>query len=95
MCLMSYGAILLGLLLLIGATAVVSLETKLFPRWFGLASVVLALVSIVGAFAIGYATTGILVTAGIALILDPVWILAVSFFLWRDPQLALPRESYA
>jgi len=93
MCLMSFGAILLGLLLLIGATAVVSLETELFPRWFGVASVVLALVSIVGAFAIGYAGTGILAAAGIALILDSVWIFLVSFFLWRDPELALSRGS--
>lgn len=88
---MSFGATLLGLLLLIGATAVVSLETKLFPRWFGLASVVLALVSIVGAFTIGYVTTGIQVTAGVAAILGAVWIFLVSFFLWRDPELALPR----
>jgi hypothetical protein len=93
MCLTSLGAILLGLLLVIGATAVVSLETKLFPRWFGVASVLLALVSIVGAFTIGYATTGILAAAGLALILDSVWIFLVSFFLWRDPELALPRGS--
>jgi hypothetical protein len=58
MYLMSIGATLLGLLLLVGATAVVSLETRLFPRWFTVASVVLALVSIVGAFTIGYPTTG-------------------------------------
>ena len=94
MFLMSLGAILLGLLLLIGATAIVSLETKLFPGWFGVASVVLALVSIVGALAIGYATSGILVAAGLALILDSVWIFLVSFFLWRDPELALSRESH-
>ena len=93
MCLTSLGAILLGLLLVIGATAVVSLETKLFARWFGVASVVLALVSIVGAFTIGYATTGVLAAAGIALILDSVWILVVSYYLWRDPELALPRRS--
>lgn len=94
MVLMSYGAILLGLLLEIGATAVVSLESKLFPRWFGVASVILVPISFVGAFAVGYATTGILVCAGVALILDPVWILLVSFFLWRDPQLALPEGDY-
>lgn len=93
MCLTSYGAILLGLLLLIGATGVVSLETGLFPRWFGVASLVLALVSIVGAFSIGYATTGVLAAAGIALVLDSAWILVVSYFLWRDPELALPREA--
>jgi hypothetical protein len=93
MVLMSLGTILLGLLLLIGITAVVSLETGLFPRWFGAASVALVLVSIVGAFTIGYATTGMMVTAGIALILDSVWIFLVSFFLWRDPERALPRGS--
>jgi hypothetical protein len=93
MYLMSIGATLLGLLLLIGTTAIVSLETQLFARWFAVASVVLALVSIVGAFTIGYPTTGIQATAGIAVILDSVWIFLVSFFLWRDPELALPRGS--
>ena len=93
MCLMSYGAVLLGLLLLIGVTAIVSLETELFPGWFGVASVVLALVSIVGAFTIGYATAGILAAAGVALIFDSAWVFVVSFFLWRDPDLALPRGS--
>jgi hypothetical protein len=91
MYLMSIGATLLVPLLLVGATAVVSLESALFARWFAVASVVLALVSIVGAFTIGYATTGIQATAGIAVILDSIWIFLVSFFLWRDPKLALPR----
>ena len=88
---MSFGATLLGLLLAIGTTAIVSLETKLFPSWFAVASVILALLSIVGAFTIGYATTGIQTTAGIAVILDSIWIFLVSFFLWRDPKVALPR----
>lgn len=92
---MSFGSTLLGLLLLIGAAAVVSLEANLFSRWFGVASVILALVSIVGAFTIGYATTGIQAIAGIAAILDSVWIFLVSFFLWRDPELALPRGREA
>src|SRR5262249_6405924 len=90
MYLLSIDASLFGLLLLIGATAILSLESRLFPRWFALASVDLALVSIVGAFTMGYATTGIQATAGIAVILDSVWILLVSFFLWRDPKMALP-----
>jgi len=93
MFLMSIGGMLLGLLLLIGATAIVSLETHLFASWFAVASVALALLSIVGAFTIGYATTGIQTTAGIAAILDSVWIFLVSFFLWRDPKLALPKEA--
>lgn len=92
MYLMSIGASLLGLLLLIGTTAVVSLETGLFARWFSVASIVLVLVSIVGAFTIGYATTAIQATAGIAVILDSVWIFLVGYFLWRDPGLALSEE---
>jgi MFS family permease len=94
MYLMSIGATLLGLLLLIGATAVVSLESQLFARWFAVASVVLALLSLVGAFTIGYATTGIQATAGIAVILDSAWFFLVGFFLWRDPESALPRRSH-
>lgn len=90
---MSFGATLLGLLLLIGATAIISFESQLFARWFAMASVVLTVLSIAGAFKIGYATTGIQATAGIAVILDSIWILLVSFFLWRDPEVALPRES--
>lgn len=90
---MSFGATLLGLLLLIGATAVVSLESKLFARWFSVASLLLSLVSIVGAFTIGSVTTGIQATAGIAVILGSVWIFVISFFLWRDPELALPRRD--
>lgn len=90
---MSFAATLLGLVLLVGATAVVSLESQLFPRWFSLASVGLAVLSIVGAFAIGYVTTGILGAAGIAVILNCVWIFVVSFFLWRDPELALQSGS--
>lgn len=54
--LMSLGATLLGLLLLIGTTAVIRLRTQLFPRWFAIASAALALLSIAGAFTIGFAT---------------------------------------
>jgi hypothetical protein len=90
MYLMSTGATLLGLLLVIGATAIVCLRTGLFARWFVVASVVLALASVVGAFTIGYAATGIQAIAGITILLDSVWILVVSIFLWRDPTVALP-----
>jgi hypothetical protein len=33
------------------------------------------------------------VAAGIGLILDSVWIFVASYFLWREPGLALPREA--
>jgi hypothetical protein len=87
MFLMSTGATLLGLLLLIGTTAVVTLQTRLFGRWFAVTSVLLALLSLVGAFTIGFAGTGIQVVAGIAVLLDSVWIFLVSVALWRRPNM--------
>jgi hypothetical protein len=57
MYLMSIGATLLGLLLAIGITAIISLRRQLFARWLALVSVALTLLSIAGASTIGYATT--------------------------------------
>jgi hypothetical protein len=92
MFLLSIGATLLGLLLVTGVTAVVSLQRHLFARWFGWASVVVAVLSLAGAVTIGYTAAGIQVVGGVAVLLDCVWILLVSIFLWRDPALALPVE---
>ena len=78
MFLMSTGATLLGLVLLIAATAAVSARTHLCVRWFTLTSAVLVLVSLVGAFTIGYSSDAIQAVAGIAVLLDSVWILLVS-----------------
>lgn len=80
MYLLSTGATLLGLLLLIGATAVVCLRTRLFARWFAVASIALALVSLIGALTIGYDASGIQVVAGIALLLDSVWAVRQASF---------------
>ena len=88
MFLLNVGAMLVGLLVVIGATAIVCLRARLFPRWFAAASTVLALVSVAGACTIGYTAAGIQVAAGLAVILDGVWILMVSIYLWRDPALA-------
>lgn len=89
MFLLSTGATLLGLLLLVGATAVVCLVKPLFSHWFALVSPILALVTLVGAFTIGYTGDGIQTVAAIAVLLDSVWIFLVSIFLWRDPTVAL------
>ena len=89
MWLMSIASVLLGQLLLVGATSAVSLRTGLFPRWFGVAGVVLVLASVVGTFAIGYTLTWVQVVAGIAVLLNSVWILVVSAYLWRRPTLAV------
>jgi hypothetical protein len=93
MFLLSIGATLLGLLLVTGVTALISLQGHLFARWFGWASMLLALLSLAGAVTIGFSAPGIQVVAGIAVVLDCVWILLVSLFLWRDPALALPVET--
>jgi hypothetical protein len=84
MYLLSTGATLLGLLVLIGATAIVSLQSRLLARWFAMVSGVLAVVSVVGASTIGYDGSGIQTVAGVAILLDSVWILVVSLYLWRD-----------
>jgi hypothetical protein len=93
MFLLSIGATLLGLLLVIGVTSAVSLQRHLFARWFGWAGVLLALLSLAGAVTIGFNAAGIQVVAGVAVVLDSVWILLVSIFLWRDPSLALPSPT--
>ena len=90
MVLLSLGGTLLGLMLVIGATAAVSLRTQLFARWFTVASCVLVLLSLIGAFTIGYGSDAIQIIAGIAVLLDSVWILLVSVFMWRNPQRAAP-----
>jgi hypothetical protein len=90
MFLLNVGAMLVGLLVIIGATTIVCLRARLFPRWFAVASTVLALISVVGVFTIGYTAPGIQVVAAIAAILDGVWILMVSIYFWRDPALTVP-----
>jgi hypothetical protein len=88
--LLSLGGTLLGQMLTIGATGVVSLRTRLFARWFTVASGVLALLSLIGAFTIGYGSDAIQVIAGIAVMLNGVWILLVSVFMWRNPPSEAP-----
>jgi hypothetical protein len=90
MVLLSTGATLLGLLVVIATTAGVGLRTGLFPRWFAFTGIVLALISTVGACTIGYDASGIQAIAGSAVLLDSVWILLVSLFLFRNPDLAVP-----
>ena len=90
MVLLSLGGTLLGLMLVIGATAVVSWHTRLFARWLTVASGVLVLLSLVGAFTIGYGSDAIQIISGIAVLLDSVWILLVSVFMWRNPHRTAP-----
>lgn len=92
MWLLTIGAIVSGLLVSIGVTAIISLRQRLFARWFTTASVLLALMSVVGVFTLGYAGVAVQTVAAIAVLLDSVWILVVSIFLWRDPSLVHRRR---
>jgi hypothetical protein len=58
---------------LIGATSVVSLRTGVFPRWLGWSGVVVAILSVFS-----------VLLFGLPLILDLVWVLAVSALILRS-----------
>jgi hypothetical protein len=87
---LSFGAVLFGLLVVITATTWAAVQWHLFRPWFRWAGVALAIASAFGAATIGFDAAGIQVVAGIAILLDSVWILLVSLDLWRDPTLAAP-----
>jgi MFS family permease len=88
MFLLSIGATLTGEVLAIGATAAIGLRSGLFSRWFMVASVILAVMSGVGVFTLGFTGPGIQTVAGVTAVLNAVWILLASFYLWRRPELA-------
>lgn len=73
MVLISRGAILAGLLVITGATAVACLRARL-SRWYTAVNAAVALVSAVGACTLGYTATWIEIVAGIALYIDGAWI---------------------
>jgi hypothetical protein len=80
---------LFGLLVLIAATAAISLQTGLFARWFNVVSIVLVLVSVAGAFGVAYASDTVQTLTAVGLTLDSLWILVFSIYLWRKPELAI------
>lgn len=81
----STGAIALGLSLLIVGTIAAASRTSIFPHWFTTGSFALALLSLCGAVTIGYDAAAAQIVAGIAVVLDSVWMLLVSLFMWRHP----------
>ena len=86
---LSRGAILVGLLVVIGATALVCLRTQPF-RWFAVPNAMVALFSGIGACTIGYTTPWIQAVAGWAIFIDGLWILLVGISLsaWNRPDTA-------
>jgi hypothetical protein len=86
---LSRGAILVGLLVVIGATALICLRTQPF-RWFAVPSAMVALFSGIGACTIGYTTPWIQAVAGWAILIDGAWILTVgnTMSLWKHTDTA-------
>jgi hypothetical protein len=83
------GAIITGLAVLVGASALVFLRNDLHARWFAWVSAVLAVVDLVGILAIGYTNGAAGGFQGIGITLTLVWILAISIVLWRKPERAI------
>lgn len=81
----STGAIVLGLALLIAGTIVAARRTRLFSRWFTIASFGLVVLSLAGAVTIGYDSAAAQIVAAVAVVLAGVWMLLVSVFMWRYP----------
>ena len=85
---LSLGAVLAGQVLMIGSAAAVGWRGRPFPRWFVIASVVLAVLSGVGVLSIGFISAGIQVLGVVTVLLDAGWMLLVSLHLLRHPELA-------
>jgi len=83
------GGILAGLAILVGASAVVFLNTGIYGRWFTWVSAALAVLDLVGILGLVYANGAIQAIVGIGLSLTILWILVVSVMLWRKPDLAV------
>jgi hypothetical protein len=83
------GGILAGLTILVGASAVVFLNTGIYGRWFTWVSAALAVLDLVGILGLVYANGAIQTIVGIGLSLTILWILVVSVMLWRKPELAI------
>lgn len=78
-----------GVAVLVGATAVATLRTRVFPALLGWASVMLAVGWLVAGYAVATDNQAIFIVGFIVFIAWVVWILAISFFLFR------PREQAA
>ena len=83
------GGTLAGLAILVGASAVVFLNTGIYGRWFTWVSAVIAVVDLVGILGLAYANGGVQAIVVIGLSLTILWILVVSVMLWRKPELAI------
>jgi hypothetical protein len=72
-----------GVAVLVGATGVAILRTRVFPAWLGWPSVVLAVGWIVAGFVVATDNEVIFTIGFIVFLVWLIWILLISFFLYR------------
>jgi hypothetical protein len=80
---------IVGLTILVGASAVVFLNNGMYARWFAWASGALAVVDLVGILAIAYGSNALQGIFAIGISLTLIWILVISVLLWRNPERAI------
>jgi hypothetical protein len=83
------GGTIAGLTILVGASALVMLNSGMNSPWFAWASGVLAVVNLVGILSMGYANGAIQAIFTVGITLSSVWILILSVMLLRKPERAI------
>jgi hypothetical protein len=83
-----------GVAVLVAATGVAILRTGVFPAWLGGPSLVIALGWIVAGLVVATDATAIFTLGFIVFLFWLVWVLLVSFFMFR-PQAAEPETAVA
>jgi hypothetical protein len=80
-----FGNVEFGLVVLVAATSVVVLRSKLFASWFGWAGGALAVASLVGAAVVSTESDAISTVGFIVFLVWAVWIVVLSVLLYRAP----------
>lgn len=84
--LLGYAAFAIAVL--VAATSVVVLRTKLLPSWFAWAGEALAIGWLIGAASVSTESTAIFTIGFVVFLLWAVWIVVLSVLLYRTPQSA-------
>jgi hypothetical protein len=84
--LLGYAAFAIAVL--VAATSIVVLRTKLLPSWFAWAGEALAIAWLIGAASVSTESTAIFTIGFVVFLLWAVWIVVLSVLLYRTPQSA-------
>lgn len=73
-----------GLVTLLGAVSALAIRTKFLPAWLAWGGVVIAVIWLISALSVS-TFNGISAVGGIAYVLWAVWILGISWTIWKAP----------